>query len=59
MNSDTTGKVKKNCWRWSRVEEKILVNIVNHSDGGTLKRIIVDYQTNVKMTRHDAWERVT
>ena len=59
MNSGTTGKMKKSRRRWSRVEEKILVNIVNHSDGGALKRIIVDYQTNVKMTRHDAWERVT
>ena len=44
---------------WSRSEERLLVNIVNNYDGGSLKNVIVEYKTNVKMNRHDAWEIVT
>ena len=50
---------KKPRRRWSKVEEKILLNIIYKADGGGLKRVIVDYETNVKMSRYDAWERVT
>ena len=50
---------KKTRRRWSKVEEKLLLNIINHYDGGSLKKVIVEYRTNVRMSRHDAWERVT
>ena len=50
---------KKHRRRWCRVDEKLLINIINKYDGGQLKNVTVDYKTNVKITRHDAWERVT
>ena len=47
---------KKRRRRWSRVEG--LIDIIHKYDGGQLKNVNVDYKINVKMTRHDAWERV-
>ena len=45
--------------RWSTLEERILLDIVDHGEGGALKRVIVENITNVKLTRHNAWERFT
>ena len=45
--------------RWSKEEERMLMNIINHADKGVLKKVIVESDTNGKMTRHDAWDRVT
>ena len=42
--------------RWRKIEEKLLLDIVNKYDGGALKKVIVNNTTNVKMNRHDAWE---
>ena len=44
--------------RWTRQEEKLLLNLVNRGDDGELKKVLVDCKSNVKMSRYDAWERV-
>ena len=45
--------------RWSRFEEKLLLNLINKEDDGMLKKVIVECNTNMRMKRFDAWERVT
>ena len=44
--------------KWSEAEERLLMNIVNEGDQGTLRDIIVEYKTNVRVSRNDAWARV-
>ena len=57
MTSNEPQKEKRR--RWSKMEEQLLLNIISNYDEGRLKKVIIDYKTNVKMSRHDAWESVT
>ena len=44
--------------RWTPEEERLLLNIVNNEDSGVLRRVMVENVTYVRLSRHDAWDRV-
>ena len=45
--------------KWRKTEEKVLLNLVNKADNGLLRKVVVEANTNVRMSRFDPWERVT
>ena len=56
-NNKMSGKPVRH--RWTPEEERLLMDIVNNGDSGALRRILVENVTNIRLSRHDAWERVT
>ena len=44
---------------WSDSDHNILMRIINEGDNGALRRVLVECDTNVRMSRFDAWEGVT
>ena len=45
-------------FKWTDVEEKLLINIVQNADKGALRKVLIEKKTNIKMNKQDAWERV-
>ena len=37
---------------------RLLLDIINNADKGALRKVLVEQKTNIKLTNHDAWERV-
>ena len=44
--------------RWTPEDERLLMDIVNNGDNGALRRVLIENVTNVRLSCHDAWERV-
>ena len=45
--------------KWSPSDRKLLISIVNNADKGMLRRVLADCDTKVRLSRYDAWQRVT
>ena len=58
LTSETDFRGHNEFRTWEKAKEEMEMDIIHKYDGGQLKNVIVDYKTNVKMTRHDAWEHV-
>ena len=50
---------KQSRFKWEKRDEEILLNIIHTADKGVLRKVIVEYDTNIKLNRYDAWSRVT